>query len=132
LPFSFISKEKNGYSIRQNKGTMMIWNLFLLSIAIFLVAKLLPGIYIKNYWTAVLVAIVYSIVNFFLGWLLVLVSLPLIILTLGLFIFVVNAVLLWITDRVVNDFEIRGFGTTILAALCISVINSLLRYISQL
>ncbi len=61
-----------------------------------------------------------------------LVSLPLIILTLGLFIFVVNAVLLWITDRVVNNFEISGFGTTILAALCISVINSLLRYISQL
>lgn len=107
----------------------MIVNLILLSISIFLVSSLLPGIYIKNYGTAIVVAVVYSVINFFLGWLLVILSFPFIILTLGLFTFVINAVLLWLTDRVVNDFEIKNFWTTIAAAFLISLTHSLLHWI---
>ncbi|THB78862.1 MAG: phage holin family protein [Desulfobacteraceae bacterium] len=107
----------------------MIWNLIILSVAVFIVSSLLPGIYIKSYGTAIVVAVLYSIINFFLGWLLVILSLPFIILTLGLFTFIINAVLLWMTDKIVNDFEIKGFGTTILASLLISVTNSILHYV---
>ena len=104
----------------------MIINLIILSVSVFLVSSLLPGIYIKNYGTAIVVAVVYSIVNFFLGWLLILLSIPFIILTLGLFTFVVNAILLWLTDKIVNDFEINHLGTTLLASLLISFTNALL------
>lgn len=107
----------------------MILNLIFLSISVFLVSSLLPGIYIKNYGTAIAVAIVYSLINFFIGWLLVFLSLPFIVLTLGLFTFVVNAVLLWLTDRVINDYEINNFGTTLLAAFLISLTNTLLHWI---
>ena len=102
-------------------------DILLLSIAVFAVAKLLPGIRIRGFTTAVLVAVVYSVINFLIGWLLVLIALPAIVLTLGLFMLVVNAFLLWLTDKVVEDFEIQGFAMTVLAALLIAIANSVLR-----
>ena len=104
-------------------------NLLILSAAVFLVANFLPGIRIKNFMTAVIVAIVYSVINFFIGWLLVLISLPLLIVTFGLFKLIINAGLLWATDQMIDDFEIKDFFTTVLAALCITVVDSLLKWV---
>ncbi|KAA3614793.1 MAG: phage holin family protein [Calditrichaeota bacterium] len=106
-----------------------LWNVLLLSITIFAVAKFLPNIRIKNFITAIIVAVVYSIINFFIGWLLVLLSLPVMFLTLGLFTFVINAFLLWVTDQLIEDFEIKNFSTTLLAAFLITVISTLLKWI---
>ncbi len=102
----------------------MILNILILSVAVFLVAQLLPGIRIKNFLTAVIVAIVYSIINFLAGWLLVILSLPLIVLTVGLFKLVINAFLLWITDKLIEDFEIEGMLTTLAAAVLITLVDS--------
>ena len=107
----------------------IIWNLLLLSVAIFIVAQLIPNIKIKNFGTAVIVAIVYSVINILFGWLLGLIALPLMIITFGLFKFVINAFLLWITDMLVDDFEVKGIGPTLLAALLIAVIDSVLKRI---
>ena len=107
----------------------IILNILILSVAIFAVAKFLPGIRIKSFGTAIVVAIVYSIINFLLGWLFTLLSLPFIIITFGLFKFVVNAFLLWITDQLIEDFEIRSFGMTLLAALLITLADSLMKWI---
>jgi len=107
----------------------LIWNLLLLSLAVFAVSKFLPGIRCKNVGTAVAVAVVYSVINFIIGWFLVLISLPAIVLTLGLFIFVINAILLYITDKLIEDYEIVNFGTTIIAALFITIAHSLLKWI---
>ena len=107
----------------------MIWNIILLSVSVFIVANLLPGIYIKNYWTAIVVAIVYSIISFFTGWLLILLTLPFLIITFGLFKFVINAFLLFLTDKMIEDFKIKDGITTIIAAFCISVVDALLKWI---
>lgn len=107
----------------------MIYNLLLLSAAIFIVSKILPGIHIKSLWTAVVVAIVYSVINFFLGWLFMFFAFPLMIVTFGLFMFVINAFLLWMTDKVMDDFEINSLGTTFVAAFLITIVNSLLKWI---
>jgi putative membrane protein len=109
--------------------THLIWNLLLLSLAVFAVSRFLPGIHCKSFGTAVVVAIVYSIINLFTGWFLVLISLPAIFLTLGLFLFVINAVLLYVTDKLIQDFHIHNFGTTILAAFCITVAHTVLKWI---
>ncbi len=106
-----------------------LWNILLLSVTVFVVAKMLPNIRIKSFLTAVVVAVVYSIINFFVGWLLVLLSLPVMIITFGLFTFVINAILLWVTDQLIEDFEIKGFGTTLLAAFLITIISTLLRWV---
>ena len=107
----------------------LVWNLLLLSLAVFAVSRFLPGIRCKHFGTAVAVAVVYSIVNFIIGWFLVLISLPAIVLTLGLFLFVINAVLLFVTDKLIEDFEIVDFGTTILAAFLITIAHSILKWI---
>lgn len=106
-----------------------LWNILLLSVAVFLVAQLLPGIRLKNFGTAVVVAVVYSLINILLGWLLVFLSFPFLLITFGLFKFVINAFLLWITDKMLDDFEIDGIGTTLFAAFLITIMASLLRWI---
>ena len=107
----------------------LIWNLLLLSVAIFIVAQLLPNIRIKSFGTAIIVAVVFSVINLLFGWLLAFLTLPLIIITFGLFKFVINAFLLWITDLLVDGMEIKGAVTLLLAAFLIAVIDSLLRWI---
>ena len=94
--------------IKKEKMSMLI-NILILSIAVFLVANFLPGIRVKHFGTAIWVAIVYSLINFFFGWLLILLSLPFIIITFGLFKLVINAVLLWLTNKMLDDFEIKDF-----------------------
>ena len=107
----------------------MIINMLILSVTIFLVAELLPGIRVKNFFTAVIVAIVYSVINFFMGWLLVLLTLPFMIITFGLFKLVINAFLLWVTDKLMEDFEIKDFLTTFVAASLITLVDSLLKWV---
>ena len=106
--------------------TNMLLNLLLLSVAVFIVSKILPDIKCKSFGTAILVAVVLSVINILIGWLLRILAFPLTLLTFGLFNIVIFAVLLWITDQMVEDFEIKGFGTTLLAAVLIAVINTIL------
>lgn len=107
----------------------IIINILILSAAVFLVANFLPGIRIKNFMTAIVVALVYSVINFFVGWLLVLLTLPFLIITFGLFKLVINAGLLWVTDQMIEDFEIKDFFTTFIAALCITVVDSIIKWV---
>ena len=106
----------------------VIINILLLSVAIFLVATLMPTIKIKSYGTAIVVALVYSVINFLVGWLLTFIALPLIWITFGLFKLVINAALLWMTDQLVDDFKIKGIGSTLVAAVLITVIDSILKW----
>ncbi|WP_022666864.1 phage holin family protein [Desulfospira joergensenii] len=107
----------------------MLINLLILSAAVFLVSQILPGIQIKNYVTAIVVAIVYSLINFFLGWVLIILSLPFIVITFGLFKLVINAFMLWLTDRIIEDFQIKDFFTTFMAAFLITVVDSLIKWL---
>ena len=101
------------------------WLIF--SVSIFLTAQFLPGIRINGFLTAVWVALVYGVLKFLLFYLLVFVTAPLVILTLGLFLFVINAFLLWLTDKLVEGFHFDGFGYTLLASVVITVLDILLR-----
>ena len=96
---------------------------------IFFVAEAMKGAHIEGYGTAVIVALVYSVINIVLGTVLAILTLPLMILTIGLFKFVINAFLLWLTDQMVEDFEIRDFGTTFLLAIIITLTDTLLAFI---
>lgn len=107
----------------------ILWNILLLSVAVFVVARLLPGVHLKNFGTAILVAVVYSVINFLLYRILVFLSLPFMILTFGLFAVVINGFLLWLTDQLIEDFEIEGCVTTLIAAILISLANMGLQWI---
>src|SRR5919109_4958709 len=95
---------------------------WLLSAAAFLgVSKILPGFRIGSFGTALVVAAVYSVLyvvlHFILFQVLWVLTFPLVILTLGIIFFVVNAVILWLTDRIVEDFHIDSTVTLIIAAV---------------
>jgi putative membrane protein len=108
---------------------LVIKNILLLSVAVFLVAKLMPSIRVKNFATAIAVAIVFSVISFLFGRILVFLSLPMMILSFGLFKFVINAFLLWVTDKLIDDFEIQGLVPTLLAAFLITVVDSFLKWL---
>lgn len=104
----------------------MIKTLLINSIVIFLGAHLLSGVSIKNYWTALGVAVVLAILNILIRPLILLLTLPLTILTLGLFVLVINAWILMLADKFINGFKIKNFGWAVLYGLFISVLNSIL------
>lgn len=108
---------------------MIVVNILVLGVAVFLVSQFLPGIRVKNFYTAILVAIVYSLINFFTGWLLILLTLPFMIITFGLFKLVINAFMLWLTDKLMKDFEIKGLLTTFMAAFFITLVDSIIKWV---
>ncbi len=107
----------------------LILHILCLAAAIVGISRLLPGMYVESYGTSVIVAIVYGLINVTLGLVLKLLGLPFIIITLGVFLIVINAFLLWITDQLIEDFEIDDFGTTFIAALLITLADSILSWI---
>src|SRR5919108_5349053 len=105
----------------------------LLSAAAFLgVSKVLPGFHIANFGTALVVSAVYSllhvVLHFILFKILWILTIPFVILTLGLIYFAVNAVILWLTDQFVEDFEIDGAATLLIAAVILTIVNGIIRF----
>ena len=105
-----------------------ILNVLVLSASVLIVTYILPAVKVKGCSTALVVALVYGIFKFLFTGILVFLSLPFIILTLGLFYFVINAFLLWITNKLVEGFEIEGFLNTLFAAVLISIIETVIRF----
>jgi putative membrane protein len=107
---------------------------WLLSAAAFLgVSKLLPGFRIGSFGTALVVAAVYSVLylvlHFILFQILWILTIPLVILTLGIIFFVVNAIILWLTDKVVEDFQIDSTATLLMAAVLLTIANWIIRFV---
>ena len=96
-------------------------------VALWLAAELIDGIgYSGNEWVVVLAALVFSLVNIFVKPLVILFTLPLVILTLGLALFFVNLLMLYLTSWIVDDFKVESFGAAILATIIVWVVNTVL------
>jgi putative membrane protein len=101
--------------------------LFVNALALAAAAWLIDGIQMSGgFFDVLLVALVFGVLNALLKPLLMIFSLPLLILTLGLFAFVVNAAMLLITARLLDDFAVSGFLSALLGSLVISVVTILL------
>ncbi len=103
-----------------------VLHILVLAGVIFFVAESMKGVHIEGYGTAIVVAVVYSVINFVLGTALAILTLPLVILTVGLFKLVINTFMLWITDQMIDGFEIRDIGTTFIFAIIITVSDIIL------
>ena len=106
------------------KGIAVRW--LFQSVAILVAAYLIDGIRVSGFPSAILAAAVLGFLNAFLRPVLLLLTLPLNILTLGLFTFVINALLLMMASGVIGGFEVDGFGAALLGSLLISVVSWLL------
>jgi putative membrane protein len=96
-------------------------------VALWVAAELIDGIgYSGNEWVVVLAALVFSLVNIFVKPLVILFTLPLVILTLGLALFFVNLLMLYLTGWIVDDFKVESFGAAILATIIVWIVNTVL------
>ena len=100
--------------------------LFVHSISVFAVTQILTSVQIQNVTIAVVVVFVYGVLKMLFREVLVILSLPVMILTLGLFWFVINAFLFWVTDKLIDGFQIEGLFNTIIASILISLIDTVL------
>jgi len=94
--------------------------------ALWVAASLIPGIALRDVTATLLAALVLGIINAFVRPILIILTLPITLLTLGLFIFVLNAFCLWLTSRVVPGFEVQSFGAALLGALVTSAVSWIL------
>lgn len=104
----------------------LLLRLLVTSLAAFAAARLLPGIHIDNYWTAIVLAIVLGLLNVILKPLLILFTLPITIMTMGLFLFVINAVIVLITAYFIKGFHADGFWWALLFSIVLSVFTAIL------
>jgi putative membrane protein len=91
--------------------------------AILLAAYLIPGVRVKSIGSAAVAAAVLGVVNLILKPIAMFFAFPFIIVTLGLFIFVVNALLLWLVAALVPGVEVKNFWAALLGALVVSVVS---------
>ena len=104
----------------------LLLNWLLKALILLVTAYLLPGFIIESYLTAFVVAAVLGFLNVFLKPVLTFLTLPINFLTLGLFTFIINALLLLLTSALVKGFQIDSFLTAILASVIISVLSLIL------
>ena len=100
--------------------------LLLTAIAVIVLAAILPGVAVTNYVTAFIVAITISLLNMFVKPLLIFFTLPATIITLGLFLFVINAIIIILAGKLVSGFVVSGFFTALIFSVLLSVFRSFL------
>src|SRR5439155_14810231 len=106
---------------------LLQWLLYALSFMI--VSKLLPGFHVRGFGSALVVAAVYGVLHVLLFKVLVFLAFIPVILTFGLFIFVINALLLFLTAALLNQFQIDGFFTAIIGAVLLTILNGIWRWL---
>jgi len=94
------------------------------ALALLLVAELLPGVIVDGLYPAFIAAIVLGLLNVIVRPILFVLTLPITIVTLGLFIFVINAALFMFAASFIDGFGVNGFWTALLASLCVSIITT--------
>lgn len=109
----------------------LLFNLLVNGFAVFVAAYLLPGVEVDNFLTAVIVAIVLGLVNAIIKPIFVLLTLPINILTIGLFTFVINALLVMLVSSIVSGFEVTNFWWAVVFSVVLSVISSFLHWLSK-
>ena len=106
------------------KTFLLKW--FVTAVSIFIVANLFNLIYVENLAVLILAALILGILNVFVRPMLLILTLPINIISLGLFTFVINAFLLYVVAGLVSGFEITGFWRALLAAILISIVNAMI------
>ena len=99
------------------------------SLAIMLIAWLIPGVGVAGFWTAIWLVVLLGLINITLKPLLIVLTLPINLLTLGFFTFIINAVLILFAASIIQGFAVDGFGVALLFSLVLSVFTYLINII---
>lgn len=99
------------------------------ALAVWITSRVVPGFYVNGASAALIAAVVIGLVNATIGLFLKIVTFPLTILTLGLFWFVINAIMLELASAFVPGFHITTFGAAFIGAIVLTVVNTLLKWL---
>jgi putative membrane protein len=109
----------------------LLLNWLLSAIAVWVMAQLVPGIHVNGIAAALIAALAIGFINATLGAALKILTFPLTLLTLGIFWFVINALMLELAAAVVPGFYVRTFGAAFIGAIVLSLVNLLLKAIAR-
>lgn len=101
------------------------------AIFVVMLANILPGVSVDSFLTSLVVAALLALLNIFVRPLLILFTLPITLLTFGLFLLVVNALIILICDTMISGFDVDGFWYALLFSLLLSVTQSVVRNLSK-
>ena len=107
----------------------VIVNWFLSALSLVIVSHIIPGFEIKGFGTALIAAIVIGLVNATIGFILKILTFPITIFTFGLFLLVINAIMLKFAALFVSGFVIHGFVPAVLGAVVLALVSMTLRYL---
>lgn len=105
-----------------------IAHILVTAVLLFVLGRLVDGIVVKNGKSALIGALVLGLANAFVRPVLILLTLPVTIVTLGLFLLVVNALMLMLAAALVDDFDVKGFGAAMWGSLLLAVMNYLVDF----
>lgn len=109
----------------------LITSLLINGIAIFIAAMILPGIIVNNFLTAIVVAVVLGVLNTFLKPVLTILTLPITVVTLGLFLLVINVLIIYLADALVDGFVVKDWLNALFFSLLVTLISSYLNYLDK-
>lgn len=92
-------------------------------LAVFVAEYIVPGVMVESLYAGIIVAVILGLLNLIVRPILLLLTLPITLITFGLFAFVINALLFWFTASFIEGFYVSGFFAAFLGALVVSVIN---------
>jgi len=103
-----------------------ILRMILSAVAVFILAEMLPGVSVNSYVQALLTALILAVFNVFIKPFLVVLTLPITVLTLGLFLLVINAVIILLADYVLDGFNVDGWLWALIFSVLLSIFQSVL------
>ena len=104
----------------------LILRILLSALAVVVLAKVLPHVSVDSYLTAIIVAVVLSLLNFIVKPIMVILTLPITIVTFGLFLLIINAVIILLADKLIDGFAVDGIWWALLFSLLLSFLQSIL------
>ncbi len=105
----------------------LLVNWLLSALALLIVAHIVPGFYVSGFGSALIAALVIGLVNATLGLFLKVITFPLTVVTLGIFWFVINGLMLMVASALLRGFAVRGFGAAFVGAIVLALVNLLLK-----
>jgi putative membrane protein len=102
---------------------------FLSALSIMIVASIVPGFEVRSFGSALIASVVMGFVNATLGFALKVLTLPITILTFGLFLLVINALMILLASALTPGFDVRGFFPALFGSIVLSIVNMVLQFI---
>ena len=127
----YSSKIVLSYNLKPSPMNLLI-NMLILTVAVLLASYLLPGVTVKSFWTALVVAIVLALLNTFVKPIMVFLTIPFTIITFGLFLLVINALIILLASAIVPNFKVDNFWRALIFSIILSIITYLLDRLVEL